>query len=437
MRSKNKTALSWAASLTASSLAFALVALAAQPATAAASLPEYQVTTSIIYDYHFDWGANGCYCPTCNHGQGNARLTFTDNNDNLWLANVDPNTGLFSPSNGMGTLVDTDAAYVNDFGDGAYWMFSSTHDSQITYTKYTPGQPHSAATANAGVATMNPDGTWTGTIAASDVHAPLGTQDLTDPSPAINFQDQNDTEFLWQLVSDPSTEQMVPYSNRGHGNSRRWVQGAHTIVYTAAALPDATGKSYVQVFTYDTTTFQQTQLTFEPTNKSGAWMWRAPEFNNDYVFFTVVGKQLSIYHQQPDSSGNLVWTNIKTVTMPTSMPYIWSPVAFVYNGKSYIFFQLSSYSGNQSWYFNVPTQIAMTGIDPAVNSFKWLTNNNLTKRVRSNPEYYVTSKGVYIYYNRFAVTTPTNPTIHPDGVWYVPANLGAPSGNLCSGMPTH
>jgi hypothetical protein len=43
---------------------------------------------------------------------------------------------------------------------------------------------------------------------------------------------------------------------------------------------------------------------------------------------------------------------------------------------------------------------------------------------------------VYVYYNRFAVTTATNPTIHPDGVWNVPANLGAPSGNMCAGKPT-
>jgi hypothetical protein len=422
-------------------LALAALIMSVPPAAVGASSrtspgsQEHQVTATNIYDYHFDWGRDGCYCPTCNHGQGNNRLTFTDRGDNLWLAYVDPTTGAFSPSNGMGTLVDTNAAYVAEFGDGAYWMWSSTNDSQIVYSKYPAGVPHNANTAGSGIATMAADGTWTGQIVAKATHAPLATLDLTDPSPAIDFQNATDQGFLWELANAPNTGKMVPWSTRGQGNSRRWVRGEHSIVFTTGANPVA-GVTWQQVFTYDTTLGQLTQLTFDPTNKEGAFMWRAPEFNNDYVFFTLInnGATIQVYHQQPDSNGNLTWTAVKTINMPSSLPYIWSPEPFVFNGKSYIFFQLSSYSGNQSFYFNVPTQIAMTGIDPGVDEFTWLTDTTDTAHVRSNPQYYITPQGPWIFYNMMTIATATRHQ-QPLGVWYASANLGVPAGNPCDGTP--
>ena len=64
------------------------------------------------------------------------------------------------------------------------------------------------------------------------------------------------------------------------------------------------------------------------------------------VFFTMASfrRQLLVYRKLPDANGVMRWTVIKSIDTPTALPYIWSPEAFVHNGRSYIFMQLSASS---------------------------------------------------------------------------------------------
>ena len=402
---------------------------ATKPAKTSSVLPEIEVSPDEIIDNEYDWGRYGCHCPTCNYGDGNDRQTFTDRAGNLWLAHVDPNTGMFIPQNAQGQLIDTNAAFTTDFGNGSEWM-NSVNPSQIIYTKYIPGKPHNAANAGSAVATPNGDGTWTAGVIPGgwQTHSPLASLNLEDVDPINNFQNGADTEVLWQLWGQ-NTSTVVPDSSQSGGGSRRWVTDAHTIVFTTGAPPDSTGTVYQQVFTFNVDTTQLEQLTTDPVTKWGAFMWRAPEYNGDYVFLTVSGRtNLAIYHQITDAMGNSSWQLSDMIAMPTSMPYIWSPEPFIFNGKSYVMFQISSSS--QANDFSVPTQIAFTGINPAVPSFRMLTNDASTPRVRMDPEYYITTNGPIVYYNRYHLATATQKQ-SPDGVWYAPTNLGAPIGNPC------
>ena len=68
-------------------------------------LPEVQVTAASIPDYEFDSARDGRYCPTCNGGDGNSRLVFSDNSNNLWVGHVDFQTGAFLPADGHGALL--------------------------------------------------------------------------------------------------------------------------------------------------------------------------------------------------------------------------------------------------------------------------------------------------------------------------------------------
>jgi len=44
--------------------------------------PEVQVSDAPIVDFEFDWARDGVYCPTCNSGDGNNRIVFTDRDYN-------------------------------------------------------------------------------------------------------------------------------------------------------------------------------------------------------------------------------------------------------------------------------------------------------------------------------------------------------------------
>lgn len=385
--------------------------------------PEVKVTPAAIPDFEFDWGRDGKHCPTCNFGQGNARFAFSDANYNLWLGYVDFQTGAFYPLSGQGQLLDVDVAAATDFGNGPEWTFSAA-GSQVMYTKYVAGKPKKAANAGLGLATMV-NGSWSAGFVPGGMQrqSPAGTQDINDPAPRFSYFNDRTNEVFWRSVNDITTERVLPIGDGGNGIARRWVPGTAKVIY-AAKVVGGDGVERDQIFLYDSDSGEREQLTFEPTAKLGAFMWRAPEFDNDWVFFTVANRtRISVYRKLPDANGVLRWTVVKTVNTPGAAPFIWSPEFFVHNGRSYIFFQLSS-----SPLFtdtSVPNQLAITGIDPFKVNFRLLTNDPSTPRVRIDPEYFITAQGPFIYYTRIIPSTPTRPPLN-DGVWRVDTGLGPP-----------
>lgn len=392
----------------------------------AAPIVEVQVSADPIVDFEFDWARDGVWCPSCNFGQGNSRITFTDREQNLWVGGVDYMTGDFIPRNGRGVLVDTNSSFSTDFGNGPEWMFS-TGPSQIVYTRYRDGSRDSTFSAGAAIASMRADGNWSAGVMfqGEKKQSPAATLDLDDPQPRLNYQDYAKKKVYWRTASQPGSEKLLPISEQTGGGSRRWVPGTRQIVFSGSAAPDDQGVVYQQVFVYDTDTDALEQLTFDPVTKWGAFMWRAPEFNNEMVFFTVYGRtKLAVYRKLPDANGQLKWTAFNMVDMPASLPYIWSPEVFVHNNRSWVFFQISS--SPQANDMSVPTQLGMTGIDPAHPNFRMLTNDSTVRRVRMDPEYFITAKGPYIYYNRYIPSTPER-QVKNDGVWRVDTGLGPPA----------
>lgn len=379
-----------------------------------ATAPEIQVTGTTMADPEYD--------------QVGARFTFVDESGNLWIASFDPATGNFIPTNGQGILVDSNAAQAKDFGNGPEWVFSQ-QGAQIVYTRYRPGVPHSAGTAGVALA-QQANGQWSGAFMPVGIrtatHTPSGTQNTSDPVGRISFNGQSGVAFYWQNANDPSSEQPVPQSDQGDG-TRRWVDGTHAILFTAVA--DANGTH--QVYLYDTDTSTLTQLTSDAGDKQGGFMWKAPEFNNAMVFFTTVDRtRLQVYQQQTDNNGVTVWALIDTITMPLTLPYLYSPEPLVYNGHSYIFMQVSAATTATPTYasnLRYPSQMAITGIVAAHPDFRMLTTDGTTKYVRADPEYVLLNAGPSIYYNKYIPATATTAAV-PLGIWRVDTGLGPPSG---------
>ena len=164
-------------------------------------------------------------------------------------------------------------------------------------------------------------------------------------------------------------------------------------------------------------------LAFNPLGVLGGMMWRAPEFKNEYVFFTMAKerRQILVYRKLPGADKVMRWTIVKTIDAPAALNYFFSPEVFVHNGRSYIFATVSSAAAFYDR--TVPNQIAISGVDPLRLDARLVTNDTGTPRLRLDPEYYVTAQGPFMYYNRLVPETATHPAVN-DGVWRVDLGLG-------------
>jgi len=393
-------------------LMFGLNALTLQEATAkdeeTYGASEIQVTADEIIDAEYD--------------QENARFTFTDRNRNLWIGNVDPLTGDFLPPNGRAILVDTNAAFVTDFGNGPEWLFSN-QGAEIVYTKYLPDQPLLSKNANIAKAALS-GGNWVGDFLSTSGgrSSPIGSLDKYDTNPRIHYQGVIGSTFYWSGSDDLTLEEKVPDSSKMVGGNRRWVPEMSAIIFTAE-VEDTNGNATPQVFLYHTDTRILEQLTSDDGGKEEAYMWKAPEHNNEYVFFVMIDRtKLRVYRKiDTNGEGLYKWTAINTIDAPKAMPYIWSPEPFTHNGKSYIFLVLSASESPYSML--APSQIGLTSIDSKLAGIRFLTSNSEIKRVRMDPEVFITSESPYIYYNRYFPATAKSAPVQ-DGVWRVDTGLG-------------
>jgi hypothetical protein len=399
---------------------FAAAAAGSAMAVAHAALPETQVTGALITDFEFDWGRDGVYCAACNQGAGNARFTFTDNDHNLWVGQIDPDSGAFAPLDGRGVLADTGAAPAEAYKNGPEWVHGPD-GSAITYVKYRPGEPTTTRNAGIGIAVQT-GGSWSGAMlpGAEQRFVPFGSLDIDDPRPRLVYQSQARNRAYWRYLDDPTSER--PLHSENTVCSRRWVPGRPAIVLVSPCQTRVLQPP--QVYWHDVSTGEELAITTDASPKLYAFAWRAPEFGNDFALLTVGGRQsLMIFRQPAAGPASGPWTLVKTIRGPADKPYIDSPEPFVHNGKSYIVMSVDASPDYDDK--TVPSHIALSGIEPAVESFRLLTDDDSMPRLRVDPEYYITSQGPFIYYNRYRAATGGNPAV-PEGVWRVDTGLGPP-----------
>lgn len=325
------------------------------------------------------------------YSQSRSQIVWSDSVGNLWVAGVDPVSGLFVPANGKGTLVDTNASTTADLqtiGNGPEWLSTSKGD-QIVYTRFAVGASHATGNARLGLAETTDGLSWTARFIAADLkrNAPYASKDKKDKHPRISYVDPKGNHY-WREVYDGTTETLVtayPTSFR----SLRFVQGQRAVVFVAPV----DGVKQVHRQWLDTGVVEQ--LTFDSGNKdlhSVPWMWPAPEFNDDYVLLTLVDdKELRIYRQTDPSTA--AWEVIYSAVTPKSAT-LNSPEPFTYKSKSYVFFAAATKNSNY------PTSIWLSNIKASDPLLRQLTDDSLL-RMRSDPEVFITNDGVYLYFNRF------------------------------------
>lgn len=384
------------------------LAMGAPPAQAAPS--EVQITPYPVIDFEFD--------------QDRQRFVFTDSRGDLWVSFVDPATGDFKAADGKQVLIDRNVALATDFGNGPEWLFGPT-GGQIVYTKYLSGKPKTPENARVAVASVA-NGAWQTRFLDTNVASnfPMGSLKTGDRSPRVSYErppepGKASPGFYWRTTDAAGAEELVPNSFSSLF-SRRWVPGTHSIAFTNTN-PTPDGGSETQAFLYDTDTRTLEQLTTDSRPKWQVFMWQAPEFGNETIFFALCDRnEIRFYRKLDRGDGQLRWTAFKSVFAPPTAPYIWSPEPFVHNGHSYISMVASPSEAILD--FNVPTHIMLASLQ--WDSIRYMTAPDGPPRVRFDPEVFFTDLGPRIYYNNYIPGSVSQPA-RQNGVWRIDPDLSA------------
>lgn len=312
------------------------------------------------------------------------RFCWVDRRGRMFVSSIDPNTGDFVPPTGQETLVDTDVVTTGQIGNGPEWTFTD-EGAEITYTKTVNGLRVLAR------AWQTPSGRWRKENLEIGIFrsAPIGSLDRDDPTPMIAYQGpKNGAAFSPIYVRqfrDAATEQMIPTTDEFRTPGARWVEGEDAVVFTRP-MPEGESPPR-QIFKYDHFLQELTQLTFDSGNKIAAFMWRAPEYDNEMVLLALVGeKQLALYRFVFDiGSGSFRWVRSQIIDPPSEGDFIWSPEPFVYNGKTYITMVTSTTDDQKT--LTVPSEIWMSDLDPVDPLYRRLSNDDEVNR--KDPEVYI------------------------------------------------
>ena len=338
----------------------------------------------------------------CEFSQARNKITWVDRTGGLWIADVDPATGMFVPANGKGTLIDPEAMATADIrilGNGPEWVSTASGD-QIAYTKFLAGQPKTRPNARLAMAQQVRDGTWRYDFLAPAKRlraVPYASNDPRDPSPRISYVDPGGYHY-WRNLYEPASERRVeqyPQSQLQYYYAMRFVQGERAATYPAVV------DGVSQIFRYDLDSGATAQLTFDAGQKdlnSRAWIWHAPEFDGARVMVTVADDtELRIYREAEGPEG---WELIRSVRTPLN-GVVNSPEYFTHDGASYVFFVANVPPAP------FPSQVFLTNIDPADPLLVQLTPD-APKRMRTDPEVFIAADGPYIYFNRQTIDLSGN-----------------------------
>ncbi len=394
---------------------------------AALAAPEVLVGSRALTDLEFDSGRDGVYCAACNGGAGNARFVHVSKRGEMWVGNVDPLTGDFVQHDGRGVLVDVNVSAAGSsgatsVGNGPEWVYS-IRGSELVYTRWADGTTDEPQNRSLGFARFA-QGSWVaGPVADTSLRQnPGGSLDLDDASPLAVYTNTNRDTMYWRGLdaTGAGVETAIPLRYpAGTPVTRRFVPGTRWLVLTAPA--PAAGRLYRQVFLYRPDTLELQQLTFDPADKFSSFMWRAPEFDNRLVFFTVAANtDIRIYRKLSDDPSVMDWELVNTVVPGGDMRYIGSPEYFTHNGKSWIYFWTSTHPTRST----TPTRIMMTGIEPQTPSLTTLASDtDGVPRSRRDPEHYITAQGPVLYYMRSRLRSAATPMTY-EGIHRVDTGLG-------------
>jgi hypothetical protein len=321
----------------------------------------------------------------------------------------------------------------------------------LVYTRYAPGEPGSYAYSDAALATQVAATTWTTSFFpgadapnTNNTLLPQASQCPTDAGAYAIFETLGDPgnpgqrEFTEPVSTAAGTmPTRVAFGATGSSKSARWIPCTTWLAFER----DVTSGSQTlqQVFCYDRVTQHVEQLTFDATSKQGAQLFRAPDYDGNYLLITVAANDtLQIYEQLNGAtypSGAPLMTLLASFNSPDPVePYFSDPQAFIHctaaapTCQTYLVLGLSTVPNFQNTVTD-PNGLALMSLDPVNQSFVILAAAQSTPPAqRLNPAYFITSQnGPVVMYDRTLAKNATQSYLNL-GIYQITLQLGVPAG---------
>ncbi|MCB9680731.1 MAG: hypothetical protein H6733_04595 [Alphaproteobacteria bacterium] len=316
----------------------------------------------------------------------------------MWVAGIDPHTGVFVPRDGKGDLIDVDVSPIAAGKNGPEWALSDK-GAQVDYIVDDGGEwvlwhawetsPHHWAKE------QMPGARSVGTT-------PYGTMVDGDPRPFVSFNrnGREDPISGWREILDGGTYEVLP-DWLGTIDARP-VSGMRLLTGSAPHGP----AGWRQIWLYDLDSKAVDFITDDPAHKFDGFVWRAPEFGGRRVVAAARGleedayTEIAVYLETDDG-----WELVHEIPMPFGYPYVVSPEPFVYAGHSYVSYLASTGGRN---FDNGEASVWIASIDPDVGIVRRVSGGDVG--VRKDPESYTGGDRPWVYYSE--VTDDRTRIIH-------------------------
>jgi hypothetical protein len=303
----------------------------------------------------------------------------------IWIGDLDPLTGLFVNS-GTDLFIDNGATALSTSKNGPEFGISANGWS-VFYNKPNAGTPQPWR------AIINGTTVITAPLTSGSVPrlSNLATKDTSATSIKLLYgkgPTLGNSEIFWTDENNPLVEVVVDSIDEGV----RWIDETQSFVYTKQ-----TGINAGQLAIYNTNTSSETIITNDSDIKNYSYGWFAPEYNELLVMCIVNDSTLGIYK----NNGNAFWDRIATLEAPPSaypFRFFGSPEPFVVNGKTFVSFVLKTVYTNSSY---VDAEVWVMDLEPNINNrFMLRCDDGLPSTKRTDPESYIGTNEVFIYYNQ-------------------------------------
>ncbi len=301
--------------------------------------------------------------------------------DGIWVAEVDPDTGLLVEDTSS-RIADGAAPLRRTFNgpefgvDRAGWS--------LYYTRLVDGRQQ--------VARVTADGTLAVLTTGDEHFSPLAsTQASSASTRLIALRRPPDWgTALWVDAADPGTEhELLHLAERTDGDAR-WAVGTATFVTNAH--PDQPGR--LSLVNTDTGAVVPVSEPGVKTAPNAIFAWVAPEADGELFLLAVVDDRELVVWGRHDHGD---WQRRATLTSPDpTHPYLGSPEPFVAGGRSYISLTTAEAPGAAPG--RTSQQVWIVGIDPEAPFERRCDDGEAGPVTRVDPEVLLGADQAFVYY---------------------------------------
>ena len=312
------------------------------------------------------------------------RMVWQDRENNIWLCELNPQTGALVPADGRGQKLGAAARMIGEKSGEEVRVINS---AEWGLSQRGLGVYFVAMLENGdfvGKRVSVPEGVEeTLTPLGQDVYVGiLPSTDVTDVQTRLLYVSPIENALIryWQEEMEPALAR--PFPNAAIGSTGpRWIPGERAI---CTNVKDADGIK--QIARYDIDTEVTTILTTGPGEKTDGFFFDAPEFGNERMFLCLIDTLSIGVFRLVDGR----WTQLSNITPPRPTApevelVVLSNEPFTYRGRSYVSYGFEG--GNQS-------AVCVASVDGRVNAVI-----STPSRLRNiDPEAVVLDDRLWVYY---------------------------------------